>query len=334
MKKILAMVLAMMLVLSMSTAFAAVVSETTATDASVPKTFNFTKEYKTTAGKTPATYPAEILDFTITAAGNNPADTMISIADQTIDANPDEIAITVPAYTVPGSYVYTIKEVEGTTQGVTYDTTTEIKVQVLVTYDETDATHTKLLRQVVFTAKDADNNKVATFANKYDLGNLDVSKTVTGNLGSQSDEFTVKVTFTATEDIKSDITYVDGTETKTITAAMMSDKTETVDITVKHGETVKFTNIPAGVSYTVVENDYTEGDKNNSLEGYDEAEYAFSDAEKKIAADDKDTVGITNNKETTVDTGISLDNAPYMILMALVVIAGAALIVKRASANR
>jgi len=115
---------------------------------------------------------------------------------------------------------------------------------------------------------------------------------------------------------------------------MMSDKTETVDITVKHGETVKFTNIPAGVSYTVVENDYTEGDKNNSLEGYDEAEYAFSDAEKKIAADDKDTVGITNNKETTVDTGISLDNAPYMILMALVVIAGAALIVKRASANR
>ena len=71
---------------------------------------------------------------------------MITIANQTVDANPDEIAITVPAYNSLGNYLYTIKEEVGTTQGVTYSSQ-EFMVEVMVNYKADGVTKQ---RQVVF----------------------------------------------------------------------------------------------------------------------------------------------------------------------------------------
>lgn len=319
-------------------------------DNEAPINFTFTKTYKTSEGTTPAKYPAETLKFNVTKAANNtnPDDTMITIADQTVDANPDDILVTVPVYKKVGKYNYTVDEQDGNTQGVTYATNT-FNVQVVVTWNEN---HTALQRQIAFTSVDNDK-KVDNIINIYDLGSLDVKKTVTGNLGDREKDFTVEVTFTkeSSKEVKSDITYVDGTKTKTITAAEINATgSVTKQITVAHGETVSFTNIPYGISYTVKELDVyaTEQDNPNSENGYDAAKYNVNAKDDETTEDDeiittakvaadgvtatadttgdknvetlivKDTVDIINNKGTNVNTGISLDNMPYIMVLALV----------------
>lgn len=347
MKKILAMVLAMMLVLSMSVAFAA----DTGVTSSTPIEIKFDKKYTVTTSDDEyvVTYPAETITFKVEKAANNtnPSDTMISIAPTTMASNPNEITINVPAYSVPGVYNYTVSEyaanstvgetVVNNTQGVTYSGAS-FDVQVLVAYNDA---HTQLVATAsVTTTADTTSGKVDSITNTYTLGHLDVTKTISGNLASTADEFEVEVTFTAATGkvVRSDITYVDGTAVDTVSVSEMADGTETVTITLKAGETVKFYNIPAGVSYTVKEKDYTAGDKNVALQGYSAPTYngtaAANGYNGDIAASETDTVTINNEKKTEIETGISLDNAPYMILMGLVVLAGAALIVKRASANR
>ena len=325
MKKFLSIMLTAIFVSSMSTvAFAADTSITS----SEAKTFEFTKSYVTSDNKTPATYPAETLAFDVEADEGNPDDTMITFADTTVDGNPDKIVITVPAYSVVGKYNYTITETAGNTQGVTY-AEEEIGVQVLVTYNDT---HTGLESTVTFSKKVSEDStgKVEGIVNTYDLGTLEVSKEVKGKLGDQEKKFDIYVTFNATGDVKSDITYLVGTEEKTISASAFSeDKTETVTIAISHDETVKFTNIPAGITYTVVESDEYSKDTNiNGENGYRTPEYTLSDDEQTIAANDVDTVKVINEKDASIDTGISMDTIPYMMMLFMVA-AGMVMIVAK-----
>ena len=99
-------------------------------------------------------------------------------------------------------------------------------------------------------------------------------------------------------------------------------------IRIKNSETITLSNIAAGTTYTVTEADYTtEGEEGK---GYDVPVYTFSDdTNKRIDSGDADTVKIVNNKGVPVDTGISLDNAPYLLLLAVVLVAGTVLVLKR-----
>lgn len=333
MKKILAMVLAMMLVLSMSTAFADE-GTTTKVAASKPTTYEEVIKAFDIIGETDTTlFPDETLNFTSAAATTNPDGGVanISIDPLPVTSNGEhKLVINVPSFTKVGTYHFTISETPGKTQGATY-TTAKIAVSVLVTYDyaDEDGDGYTMTAQVGITSGDSGKND--TLTNTYKVGKLNVTKTVTGNLGDTSKEFVVNVTFNSTGTVASDITYTDSGVEKKITIADMEDKTHTVQITLIHGESVLFTDIPDGVTYSIEEEDYTGGEKNGE-NGYDDPVY--SNQTGTIAADSTINAGVTNNKETSVDTGIVLDNAPYMILMALVVVAGAALIVKRASANR
>lgn len=337
MKKFISLALALIMVFSLATVALAVDATTSdGVTASEAKTIAFTKKYETTDGNTPATYPAETLQFNVTvpSGSSNPDSTMISVADQTVGSNPDNITITIPSYSKVGKYNYTVTEVPGNTQGVTYSEVS-FGVQVLATYN---AAHTAIETQVVFTTQDGnsvdqDGNpvKIDSITNVYTLGALDVSKEVTGNLGSKTKEFNVDVTFSASKDIKSTITYVDGTETKNIIASDWKDGEVTVTITLKDGETVSFTNIPDGVTYTVKEQNYTTGDK-NSDNGYDAPKYNGEEnangATGTISAT-KSEVEITNNKGTTVDTGITLDTLPFVLILAVCAGAVVLFVIKR-----
>lgn len=345
MKKAMSAILASAMVMSMGmTAMADTSDNVTASTATE---FTFKKNYVVSSASNAAkatVLPQETLTFTIDGASNNPDDTMISIKDDTNkigSQNPASIVLTIPSYTKVGKYNYTVKENMGTTQGVTYaGAYVTFGVQVVATYN---TAHTAIETQVVFTTVDGTtNNKIDSITNIYELGALDVSKEVTGNLGSTTKDFNVDVTFTVEDGktVLSDITYVDGQETKSIPYSKLSDGTETVTVTVKDGETVKFTNIPYGVTWKVDEQDYTQGDI-NAENGYDAPSYAVNGTkvtttkkemvdgqEKEVEVDvenvsnkistEKDAVKITNNKGTSVDTGISLDNMPYFMVLAMV----------------
>ena len=320
MKKFLSMMLALVLVLSMSTiAFATDGEETTYDDMS---TVTLTKEYMLTNDGT--TSPAETFAFSaltctnVTDAANGvttdnaPVPTIASVSYTAGEAGGDsakkDITITLPTYNSVGIYTYTFSETDGGTAGVTYRSE---PITLVVTVIEQGGK----VRVAAVHTEGACAAKSGEFNNKYSAGSLSVKKTVTGIMGDQQKEFTVKVTFTAPagDTVRGDITYVDGTETKTIAAGEGWTGSKVVDITLKHNETVTFTNIPYGVTYTVVENDYT----GKEYCGYDAPSYQFDDNNKKIDSA-SENVTITNNKGGVVDTGINMDSMPYILMLAVV----------------
>lgn len=340
MKKILAMVLAMMLVLSMSAAFAE--SEYNLVTKEEKRDLDIKKVYTKAGGDE---YPHEVLAFTAKPADTNPTKQNITIDNLTVGETNDKLSINLPGFTAPGVYVFTISETEGATQGVTYTKET-VEISVLVEYDYAAEDYNLKVSKIGVTSTDSAKND--TFTNKYDMGNLTVKKTVSGNMASTEQLFDIQVVLTSDQIVLSDIAYTGGSD-KSCTGTVEMDEwtkpegatnwTATIDVKLKATEQLTFSEIPAGVTYAVTESaDHAAADANgaNPATGYEITYKGTDNADTgagSITSKDADMVTINNEKSADVNTGIALDNAPYMILMALVVVAGAALIVKRASAN-
>lgn len=315
MKKLFAVLLALLLALSMVSALAEGVD---------PRTeFYITKGY-TLGNEGIGTAPAETLAFDVVGVGVTDAAEGIAIDDYmpTVDGSPvdgtSSIKVTLPTYESVGVYTYTITEKEGSTAGVTY-TAKDTPITLVVTVANGESGF--VCYPVVKLGEGAEV-KTTTITNTYTAGELAVKKVVTGELGDKKKDFNVTVTFTAPEGktVAGAITWMDG---ETPGSATFTNGEATARITLNHDETVTFTNIPYGVTYTVVEDDYTG-------EGYDAADYSEFDGEINSA---KDEVTITNNKGAEIDTGITTDSMPYIVLMGIVVLAGVAMIAKRRAAN-
>lgn len=321
-KKLMALFLAMVMIMGLSaTAFAAesdengetttpkVTSSVTA-DVENGGSFTINKEYSVTG-----TAPEETFTFTVSKsevkdgeAGTAPDITIGSVTFDGTKTETKPVTVTLPTYQQVGEYRYTISETASNNAGVT--TQDPLTLTVYVVNGENG-----LVCKVAL--KNSEGDKVdgftGDFANKYESGSLAVSKTVTGNMGDKTKEFTVTVTFTNANGA-STISYVEDGETETIS---FTEGTASAEIALKDGETITFTNIPTGTTYIVEENDYTN-------EGY-VATCVYSDNSKSISANDEDTVSITNDKNNVaVDTGITMDSLPYIMLLALVVMAGVA----------
>lgn len=326
MKKLLSVILALVMILSLSTvAFA----ETT--DPSEPKvyedmsTVTLTKEYKLTNNGT--TSPAETFTFSaltctsVTDAGvgvtaeNAPVPTIGSVEYAAGEAGSatarKNITITLPTYNAVGVYTYTFTETQGNTAGVTYRTE---PITLVVTVIEQDGK----VRVAAVHTENAGSTKSGEFDNTYSAGSLSVKKIVTGNMGDKEKEFNVTVTFTAPEGeaVKEAIKYTVGTEEKSILASDWERGSASAQITLKHDQTITFTNIPYGVSYTVVEDTYTD-----YTTKYDGASGTIN----SVAAN----ATITNDKGGNVDTGIVLDSMPYVLLLTVAAMGLAVLLTKK-----
>ena len=330
MKRLMAMLLVLTMVLGLS--MTAMAEDTTYEDVS---SITITKVFKDANG---GKSPAETFSFTdltcesVTDAvagvtkDNAPIPTIGTVefteGEATSAGKEKTATITLPTYTSVGIYTYKFNEVAGTTAGVTYNNT---DLYLVVSVVEQNG---KIRVAAVHCEGSHDageygvSPKTDKFTNTYESGKLQVSKTVTGNMGDVDKYFDVTVTFTAPsgETINSTITYTGGQYTQDVTVT-----NNTATIQVKNGDTVTFSNIPEGVTYTVVEADYTE----EANGGYEAAAYEFSDSEKKIAAGDTDTCAIENKKDATIDTGISMDSLPYIVIIALVAAAAAAFFMRR-----
>lgn len=246
--------------------------------------------------------------------------------------------VTLPAYAAVGDYWYTVAETAGDTAGVTYDSSTYyLHVQVL---HESDSS-ANLIRLVTLhtAAPNADGTPAASgdtkndgIENDYANGSLSVTKDVTGNMGDRTKEYEVTVVFSyASTDsancpVKSVISYTDGAA-KTIAASgwtydsTAAAWTVTATIGLSHEETVTFTNIPYGVTYEITETDY-------SADGYTHSfAFASADTGDSVTAestgwsdagatgsitDASDAVTVTNEKSTSIDVGVVLEDAPFI----------------------
>ena len=218
-----------------------------------------------------------------------------------------------------GVYYYKVNEVAGNTAGVTYDDS-QAYLKVTVAYDENSRTYYTAFVTLNLADEDGDgitDEKTAGFVNVYSAGDLQITKNVTGNLGDKNAYFAVDVTLTGEEGK----TYMESYSTNAEDLSYGSEEEignpetiaigETTTFYIKNGETIDIANLPYGVTYTVSEHDYTTADKG----AYDAAVYSYSDNDKKIDSV-TDTVTITNNKGTVVDTGITMNSMPYILVLA------------------
>lgn len=258
--------------------------------------------------------------------------------------------VTLPDYAYVGDYWYEVKETAGTTAGVTYDSASYyLHVQVLHAAENS----ADLIRLVTLhtnapnadgtpnTALDTKNDGIT---NAYSNGALSVKKVVEGNMGDLTKEYEVIVTFTydSADDtncpVKSVITYTDGEE-KTLSGWTYAEGawTAAATLSLSHNETVTFKNIPYGIAYTVAETDY-------SADGYahtfvfanaDNADTVIAESAGNWSAaqatgtitDAKDELTVTNEKNSAIDVGVLIENAPFVALIVLAAVAGVILIV-------
>lgn len=324
MKKLLSLTLALIMVLTLSVAvFAAEDQDAT-----------FSLTYKLVNDGT--SNPAETFTFTftngqVTEASAGAAAPAIPNAAVTFDAGTAtvaglekqvSVALSEVEWPSVGIYTYDVQQVAGSTAGVTYsDVTAKLKVTVA----RDDATGEYYTAFVTLSLADDDKDgqtdtKTANFENTYSAGSLSVTKNVAGNLGDRSKEFNVRVTFTAPDAsvVNSTISYVVDGETETI-APVWDGNTASVQIALHHEETVTFTNIPYGVTYTVEEDA-------DSAAGY---EVSYTDNQNGTIDAASDTVIVTNTKGTTVDTGVVLDSLPYVLLIAVALVGVVAFTAKK-----
>lgn len=272
------------------------------------------KDYRLTNSGT--TSPAETFQFTVEKVGVTDAtktdgtpltkDDMpdLTIADVSYAAGEagsansvKGLVVTTPATAFPtvGVYTYKVTETPGNTAGVGYSTVgKELTLKATVYHDD------DTLELKVAYAFRVDGDKGADIVNTYSAGSLSVGKRVVGNLGNKKQQFNFTVTFTAPEGktVNSTITYGD----KTITPENFKNGIATATFSLADSETMVFNNVPYGVTYDVTEDTY---------EGYT-ANYG----NKTGTINSSITFShIDNEKKGSVDTGVILHSAPYILLL-------------------
>ena len=241
-----------------------------------------------------------------------------------------------PNYGKPGVFVYKLHENDNGTAGVTYDNNDYyLTVYAFNKADSTAKVEANDLQYAVRLDRGLQGNenfekKVDTINNSYTAEPLTITKTVNGNMGDRTQPFEFKVVFNADKTVKSsisvsgdhgEVTGVDLDDNNTFTFT----NTATVNFTLTHGQTMNFLNLPEGVTYKVEEVNVPAGYK-TYINGADTTATATEGTIGNTAV----TIGYENvNGDTTIDTGVILDNAPYILMLAVVAGGAMTLVIKK-----
>lgn len=330
MKKILATILALTLVLGIS---AVAFAEEDKWDGT------YTATETTTFNEIVKTYTSEnnvivneTLSFTSTAQTTNPdgGAANLTVADLAVSSlTPGTLTVTIPSLSKAGTYEWTITETAGNTAGVTYSTA-EVHVIVLVEYDNTN--HALKIANTTSYIKKENGEKAKTFENTFKSGSFTVAKNVEGNMANENDEFEITVTLTSDKPIGTNVTLAG----MTVTPNQWTEKddTYTYTSTLNYSEisgAKTFSDIPVGVTVAVSENKAT--DKMGGYT-YTNTKVGNSDFTSLTVADDTAAnIVVTNTKTQVIDTGITTDSLPYIMLLGVVALVGVVMFIKRRAYN-
>lgn len=257
-----------------------------------------------------------------------------------------------------GIYVYKITEKDNGTPAVSYNTDGgRLYLIVTVTHvtDGNGNIQDDLYNYAVALRRGDDNITAANaakgtkvlateaFHNTYGAGDsvnsVELKKTVHGNFGDLGKDFTFNVTFNKAVDKNYGNIAFEAENGRKVYKA--NDPTQTgvneleygveYVVTLKHGETIEFGNLPADVTYTMVENG------KQDVEGTQKVDGIYTVTGEKTE-DNKGTVTasattakeeIVNTNQESPDMGVVLDNAPYIAMLAIVAIGGVALMLNK-----
>ena len=170
-------------------------------------------------------------------------------------------------------------------------------------------TETDLTKSVTLADK---GSATAEFTNSYSLANknLTIAKTVSGNMADTSKEFTFKVS-----------------ADKEMTLGEVTNTSFEFDLANGQSTTIS---VPVGAAVTVTEDsagyEYSLNKEKTTVTGYTEVENDHGISFTMPNA--HSTVTYNNNKDVSIDTGVSLDSLPYVLILA-VVVAGAVIVLRK-----
>lgn len=350
-KKIGALVLAGTMMFSMGTsAFAA---EPPTVDKN--RQVSITKDFVMAEG---ITTPASIFKFTATSTTKGaPAATINNITfaeaengttEQGIKTVSKDSAISFEAFPHAGEYVYTVKEIqESTDDGVEYSKDTyTLRVYVK---NGNNGLEIRNMTAEKGTSDGTAENKVSEmkFTNTYRKNApLEITKVTTGDLADKTKDFDFTITITPSKTEKNPTSYTGmiGDEEVIVNA------NQATTFQLHDGETLKFDSLPAGTRYEVTEAGKEDGYKpsvtvmeNGTTTVTDKK--ASSDEEgissanvqaTNLVGEDENKVTFTNTYKDVPLTGIFMNNLPFVIVIGIAVLALGALAIlkKQRSARR
>ena len=343
-KKLGALILAGTMLLSMgTTAFAA--GEPTAPDVNQDGTVPITKEFEMADGlRTPAAtfkftatsqtqdaLPATITDVTYQAGETG------TLKDGKYVISKDTAISFTGDWKHAGEYVYTVTESkENPISNVTYDNTSyRLRVYVI------NGTNGLEIEKITAEKANVKTAKIL-FTNTYAKNNatLTIEKKTTGKYANKTKEFNFEITFT-----KSPMS-----DKRTFTGNIGSEPVECIagtpkSFTLADGEQLVFSNLPVGTTYvvkeldaldgytpsvTVVENRTTTVNRTAAQEG-DALDTLKEGGKKNLVGEYENKVTFTNtHKGGVVPTGILMNNLPFILLVAVAIVAFVSLaVIKR-----
>lgn len=249
-----------------------------------------------------------------------------------------------------GEYTYTISENDTQIPGITKDDN-ELTLKVTVV----NATGEIGGGYGYYAALYRGGKKIEAtdaFHNTYNANSLTLSKTVHGSLGSLAEDFSFIIKFLPESDavagmykgpqvgtVGTDVS-IDGKDT----GGYLNLNTE-YTVTLKHGKSLNFSNLPAGIKYEVYEKGSAFNVEKNAVtkdeytvvvrESTDanSTAIAFDTTDKNTVKGSVGTANVTtafhNTHEGQPDMGVVLDNAPYIAMLAIVAIGGVALMLNK-----
>lgn len=307
----------------------------------ITKTYNVTgtapnEDFVLKQVKRESATKSEVTDFVGTTA-NEHYDLTIGKAEYKGSTTGLGFSVTLPDYNNhPGIYVYTLKEdASAATAGVTYDpndyTLTVYAVQKDASENGTANDLQFKVRLDVKGATSGDNYKITGLTNTYTSGSYKITKKVKGNMADRSKTFYFRATFSNIGNMTGSIQH--NNENVALNYTDESHTSATVDFTLTHGNDYTFTNIPKGVKVSVNEltgeggNPIEKPTTGNAVNGTYEVSYDNNQS-AEMAGGEIATV-IINDSTENINTGVILDNAPYIALLTIVAAGAVVMIMKK-----
>lgn len=341
-KKIGALILAGTMLLSMgTTAFAA--EETTTPNVNQNGQVPITKEFEMADG---LNTPAATFKFTATSTTEGaPTATIADVSftegqagtlkgEKYVLEGKTAISFT-GTWPHAGEYVYTVAETQESMPNVTYDTSSyTLRVYVI------NGTNGLEIEKITAQGATGKTDKIL-FTNTYAKNNatLTIEKNTTGTYADKTKEFNFEITFTKSPmSDKTTFTGNIGSEPVECTAGIAKS------FTLADREQLVFSNLPVGTTYvvkelaasdgytpsvTVVENRTTTL-KNKTVQETEALDTLKENGKNNLVGENENKVTFTNTYKDVAVTGILMNNLPFILLVAVAIVAFVSLaVIKR-----
>lgn len=214
----------------------------------------------------------------------------------TVNKNLDLSAVT---FTEVGDYKFTIQET-ASTDSTTYPIDDEVYTfYVAVRYEVVSGVPTDNLVATLLTTgtREGSTTKENIVFEAGSFSNLTLNKNVTGDMADRTKDFTFTITLSDTgiNGTYGAATFVDGV----------------ANFILKHGDSFNVTNLPCGVTYTIVESgadDYNTYVNNSTTNSKTYSAVLSNDVSKN-------TVNYVNTKESSSLTGVIVNIIPFVALL-------------------